>query len=100
VAILEEPVKGGSLLFVSGDGRDKAMVWTCGKRSDIKEFEERVIPDEPETTTTDEETKEAKEEETPQKSSVEEKPVEQIVTIEKPKQSEEEEKEEVDQIQA
>lgn len=28
VAVLEQPVVGGSILFVSGDGRDKAYVWT------------------------------------------------------------------------
>jgi hypothetical protein len=32
VAVLEEPKKDGSLLLISGDGRDKAFVWTCAKK--------------------------------------------------------------------
>lgn len=35
VGILEEPKEGGKILFVSGDGRDKAYVWTICKESEI-----------------------------------------------------------------
>jgi hypothetical protein len=33
---LEEPKEGGKIIFVSGDGRDKAYVWTVMKESEIK----------------------------------------------------------------
>lgn len=35
VAILEEPKKDGKIVFVSGDGRDKAFVWTVVKESEM-----------------------------------------------------------------
>jgi len=31
VAVLEEPKQDGSILFVSGDGQDKAFVWSLKK---------------------------------------------------------------------
>lgn len=37
VAILEQPEKDGSILFVSGDGRDQAYVWTVCKDSVLKQ---------------------------------------------------------------
>ena len=36
IGVLEEPVKDGKIVFVSGDGRDKAYVWTIGKEADLK----------------------------------------------------------------
>lgn len=32
VACVEEPKKDGQILFLSGDGRDKAIAWTVAKR--------------------------------------------------------------------
>ncbi len=41
VAVLEQPVVGGSILFVSGDGRDKAYVWTVTEnKEEAKEDEQ------------------------------------------------------------
>jgi hypothetical protein len=35
IAVLEQPVADGSILFVSGDGRDKAYIWTVNKNEDF-----------------------------------------------------------------
>lgn len=39
VGVLEQPEEGGSILFVSGDGRDKALLWTVDTKSPTEEPE-------------------------------------------------------------
>jgi WD40 repeat protein len=43
--VLEEPREDGSILFVSGDGRDKAYVWSVNKRVPGNIFNEELKED-------------------------------------------------------
>lgn len=52
VAILEEPKKDGKIVFVSGDGRDKAFVWTVVKESEMAQDKKDVSEEEKESTDT------------------------------------------------